>query len=373
MWSSTTHPTKSSIALLDPLRAFAAWAVIAWHLSEFAGYRMPFFSSAAFAVDIFMNISGFLMMYHYVLRRTAEPWESPRTWGRFIVRRFFRIAPLYYLLLLLACALRMVPALQPVEGAEPLSFGRFLFMHFTFLFGLFPSYQADNIIPDWSLSLEMQFYAVFPFLALLINRVGTAAFFFVCCLISAAANLLISFYVGTPPGVLGWFPQPSFLPLKLHVFAVGTVAAAVYFNGPRELRSWWYLPSFVLFGLTCVFNYTRLLGALYWLLFLCVLIPTTASWLKAALQRTDEWCQRLGWFHWPAELSYSGYLIHGIVFVLIFGGPAAHRISTGHFALLYAAMLLLVGAIGVPLYLLIERPGVRMGKFLLRRKSEEGK
>ncbi len=57
---------KSSISLLDPMRAFAAWAVIAWHLSENVGYKMPMFSSAAFAVDIFMNISGFLMMYHYV-------------------------------------------------------------------------------------------------------------------------------------------------------------------------------------------------------------------------------------------------------------------------------------------------------------------
>lgn len=364
------------------MRAFAAWAVIAWHLSDPLGYKMPVFSSGAFAVDIFMNISGFLMMYHYVARRPVEPWESPRTWGRFLVRRFFRIAPLYYVLLLVVFFLNLAPPPDPgsasssvsvMTGGDPPSrFDlKFLLLHASFLFGLFPTYSGDNIMPDWSLSLEMQFYACFPFLALLANRIGTAAFFFVCCLIGAIANGLISYYPGSDPGLLGTFRQPSVLPLKLHIFAVGIVAAKVYYDGFRELRSLWYLPAFVLFALTCKYNYTRLLGSLYWLLFLAALAPVTARWVRSTFSTLNRWCETLGWFRWPADLSYSGFLMHGIVFVFIFGWQSGHgvgrHVSTGGFILIYTAILLLVSAIGLVLFHSIEKPGIRLGKRLLGR------
>ena len=100
--SSAKSKGGGSIALLDPLRAFAAWAVVAWHSSDLFGYRMPVFSSAAWAVDLFMNISGFLMLFHFLEREEREPWTEVRTWRNFYVRRWFRIAPAYYVSLALA-------------------------------------------------------------------------------------------------------------------------------------------------------------------------------------------------------------------------------------------------------------------------------
>ncbi len=300
-----------------------------------------------------------------------------------MVRRFFRIAPLYYLVLLIVYVFKVsTPGLQAetgfvggVEGGfHPPEFGAgFLFQHLSFLFGFFPSFVGDNIIPDWSLALEMQFYACFPFLALLMDRVGSAAFFFVCCLVSAVANQLITFYAGSPPGLLGWYSQPSILPLKIHVFAVGIVAARVYFNGFRELRSWWYIPGFILFCLTCKFNYTRVLGVFYWMLYLLAITPRLAPCLSSTVARLNLWCEIKGWFRWPAELSYSGYLIHGIVMVLIFGWPTLHAsnrsISSFKFTMIYLLMLVLISALGVLLHHLIEKPGIRFGKFLLGRMS----
>ena len=37
-----------------------------------------------------------------------------------------------------------------------------LLSHLTILFGLIPGHTASSGLPDWSLSLEMQFHAVFP-------------------------------------------------------------------------------------------------------------------------------------------------------------------------------------------------------------------
>jgi len=381
-FANNPDPMKSSIALLDPLRAFAAWAVIAWHLSSFVGYKMPFFTSAAFAVDVFMNLSGFLMMYHYMDRRGVEPWESPRTWARFLIRRVFRIAPLYYVVLLAVYWFRIAPPNESHAAATAITADAighhlatfdvgFLLMHSSFLFGLFPSYTGDNIIPDWSLSLEMQFYACFPFLALLAGRIGTGAFFFVCCLVAAAANGVISYYASSPPGVVGWYPQPSILPLKLHVFAVGIVAANVFFRGVRELRSWWFAGALVLFGLTCRSNYTKVLGAFYGAVYLLALIPAASGHLIALIARVNSWCEARGWFHWPAELSYSGYLTHGIVLALVFGwpvsGPSHGNISTLRFAVTFLIVLLLINILGVALHFVIEKPGINLGKSLLAR------
>jgi peptidoglycan/LPS O-acetylase OafA/YrhL len=47
------------------------------------------------AVYAFMVMLGFLMALHFRLREQQDPWQSPRTWWIFYVRRFFRIAPLY--------------------------------------------------------------------------------------------------------------------------------------------------------------------------------------------------------------------------------------------------------------------------------------
>lgn len=62
-----------------------------------------------------MMISGFLMAHNYLARRETEPWQAWPTWRAFWVRRFFRIAPAYYLLL--AVALAMGPLLGNYRAA----------------------------------------------------------------------------------------------------------------------------------------------------------------------------------------------------------------------------------------------------------------
>src|SRR6185503_13989003 len=105
-----------------------------------------------------------------------EPWDEPKTWLKFYVRRFFRIAPLYYVLL--AVFFLTGPAMAgcreglaqyfPDTANDP---DRYLdrsfeniAMHVSFLFGLSKTYVVRTTMPDWSISLEMQFYWAFPFL-----------------------------------------------------------------------------------------------------------------------------------------------------------------------------------------------------------------
>lgn len=85
---------RPHLAIFDPLRGFLAFWVYAGHLSLLTtgdDHR------AAVAVDIFMFVSGFLMFYIWNVEG-PQPGNG-KTVASFYVRRFFRIAPLYYLVL----------------------------------------------------------------------------------------------------------------------------------------------------------------------------------------------------------------------------------------------------------------------------------
>ena len=87
------------LPFLDGLRGLAALWVIASHSLYLGSADFKYFNRGDIAVDLFMIMSGFLMAYHYYAREDKEPWGEPKTWFKFYVRRFFRIAPLYYVLL----------------------------------------------------------------------------------------------------------------------------------------------------------------------------------------------------------------------------------------------------------------------------------
>ena len=100
------------------------------------------------------------------------------------------------------------------------------FLHYTFLFGLLPGHCATMPIPDWSISLEMQFYAVFPFLALATKRIGLLAAGAIAGMVTLiSADLLWQVYGLGPQRLLGSFPQPSILLLKIGLFMSGMMAS----------------------------------------------------------------------------------------------------------------------------------------------------
>ncbi len=361
--SSSGCQIVDAVPLLDFLRTFAAWAVLAWHLADHLRFEgLPIFSSGAFAVDIFMNVSGFLMFYHYARREHKEPWERPKTWKTFWVRRFFRIAPLYYVLMLMTLVWRDFLHLNAFDGKA-------VFLHLSFLFGFIKEQVSNSAFPDWSLALEMQFYLLFPFLAMALRKMGPGCFFATMSIIAAVSRLLITYYSDAPAGLLGQWPQPSLLPLKIQIFTIGMIIAEVYLRGPQVLRSKWFLLGFVAFALTCSHNYMRLMGVLYLAAYLCCLRQVTSIWLYKYIGRLNQWCGK-GWFHFPAELSYSCYLLHGILMAVFFryvpcqgGGDG---VSGWQFLVWFFGAIVIVNAASAVTYLLIEKPGIKIGRSLAR-------
>jgi len=217
--------------------------VFTYHAATFVGFNTRFIPAGAIAVDIFMLLSGLLMAYTLSAGKPDQKELSGKAIGAFFIRRIFRIVPVYYLLLfvtflfyttLLGFASEAIAAFPPpwvsalsndpsIHSTSVMN----IIMHLTFMFGLDPHYAANMPIPDWSLTLEMQFYLVVPFLLISLRKYGL----FVPIMALAIINFLASRYIGLylSPKTFGLWPQPSFLIFKIDCFIVGVLLSLLLF------------------------------------------------------------------------------------------------------------------------------------------------
>jgi peptidoglycan/LPS O-acetylase OafA/YrhL len=227
---------------LDGLRFLLAFWVVVGHLYIITGgtsvFQIPILStfllSPINAVDGFMIVTGFLMCYNYFLREAKEPFTQRSTAITFIVRRFFRLFPVYVVALLAAyflvtqiydlrreILLYFTGDTKTVWGTESISelpslSG--LISHLTFTHGLIPGHELSILSVAWSLSLEMQFYVLFPLLFVFLFVKGGPSrivpFVVISLLLSIVALRLLP------------APVPAMLLYKLPLFLLGMLIAS---------------------------------------------------------------------------------------------------------------------------------------------------
>lgn len=208
---------RPRFALFDSLRALAALSVVLFHSSIFS--KLVFESRWGglgahlnVGVALFFLISGFLLYRPYAVA-FLDGSEPPRLLP-YAKRRFLRIAPAYWVALTL---LALWPGLE-----------RVLTRDWWIYYGLLQSYRIQwlwgGIAPAWSLSVEVAFYAVLPFLAAAIARLASGrpprerariAFAALGALGAGGLVLRAALHLGGNSGLL------SSLPAYLLWFAVG--------------------------------------------------------------------------------------------------------------------------------------------------------
>jgi peptidoglycan/LPS O-acetylase OafA/YrhL len=246
-----------------------------------------------------------------------------------------------------------------------------LLTHLTFTFGFFPKYAVTNILPDWSIGLEMQFYLALPFMMLLYRRIGH--FFATGLLIAiwAAATHLFSFGPDGPARLLGSFPMATFLPLKLNCFAVGILLAESYHFKQLDTRK--SLLAFLLALVLVRLTFDRY--AAVTACFAAVMLIYRGEGLPVALRKLFGSVQgifgsRVSVF--LADTSYSIYLFH-LLALWPFGAwlslhPAFRKLPAfDRFALLLGLTVLVAYPVAYLLHTYVEQPGIKLGKRFVRR------
>ncbi|MBA4196703.1 MAG: hypothetical protein C0459_04025 [Chitinophaga sp.] len=175
------HPptTKQNFPALTGIRAAGAMAVFFVHL--------PFDTGRKIVIDVmpfFFVLSGFLIVYLYYNDEAVKQ----ANFKKYIVNRFARIYPVYFLLITVAIICNHNFNLW------------YIIKNYTLINGLFANNTARAIQPSWSITTEECFYLAAPFLMYLIRRFNAfTAFLFGVLLLSIAlviSTFSFSFYHG---------------------------------------------------------------------------------------------------------------------------------------------------------------------------------
>lgn len=305
--------SKHRFESLECLRGYMAWWVVITHALGFTGLeaQLPRFTGFLMrgdrAVHVFIILSGFVITHLGLSRREAYP--------QYLVRRAFRLLPIYYVMLavgiLLAdqqLALHGAPWAKQAEvwvpgfQAQADHFWTHLLLHASLLHGAVPDtwlpYAAWTFIgPAWSLSLEWQFYLVAPFVVWLLCR-STAVRLVTCVLFVAAC-------VGSRHLPVFWRFQ-SMLLLAMPLFLVGMLTR-LHLPLLSKANPWVMLLAGGGVGALLGANY----GCEAWIwTFFVVALTFEGAERKTLLQALMALVAGNRVFKTLGKASYSSYLVH---------------------------------------------------------------
>ncbi len=183
---------------IDGLRAISVFAVILYH-ADFLLYDYKIFKGGFIGVDIFFVISGYLItsliLKELILNNNFSIKE-------FYIRRIRRIIPVLFSIILIftpfAYFLLLPSSLVDFSKSALSTLGfssNFYFYHSGLIYGG-PDSSLKPLLHTWSLSVEEQFYIIFPIILVFLYKFfksSLLSFFILFFLISLFSTQLIAY------------------------------------------------------------------------------------------------------------------------------------------------------------------------------------
>jgi peptidoglycan/LPS O-acetylase OafA/YrhL len=340
----------------EGLRGCLAWWVVIFHIYQWAGVErgavpMIIERAALFgwvSVDLFIILSGFVITLLIETQREG--------FGVFIVRRFFRLAPVYYVVI----AYGAVDAWA--RGGLGGRLREHILVHLTILHGLVPGEILEGSAnalchPAWSISVEWQFYLVAPLVLALIRGAPARALGLLLACMALTVVLMRHFT----------WPFQATVVMRAGLFGVGIASyyfyrfAMAHAEAARPLVTY-LLPA----GAAAVWvaNTDPFTPIPPWLVIYATVMAYHLG-VETAVTRPIRRALGLPTVVWLGQISYCTYLCHSIVLseVPALLGDRFTRMDA------YGRLLALAG-LGIPttlglsaaLHYAVEKPGMRIGK-----------
>jgi peptidoglycan/LPS O-acetylase OafA/YrhL len=353
-------------AYVDALRGLAALYVFFYHLALIPepDLVVPYWAkrivlSGGTGVTLFFVVSAFTLCYSMRARS-----DGPNPIYGFYVRRIFRIVPLFYVWM----AISWLRDAYIYRVRSPLTD---VFLSTFFIFNFFPGKQSGFVWASWTLGVEMLFYLIFPLVFRVVTDYRRALALFLFSMVASRAFQYLLAYLSISEEQRLNYYQRSFLH-QLPVFATGVLVFYLFdaFIKDKEVnRSWGivFLGMFVfIYDGFLNQNLNAILEPLYWqaVAYGCLLLGLSIFPWHIVVNRFTEF---LG------LISYSVYLSHTSVitaFRPLYTNIYSIDMSTSvKFLLCVIITLTAVVAVSYISYRLIEEPGMRFGRSLIRKKA----
>ena len=311
-----TEDNAGRITQLDGIRGIAILLVMGFHYinNQYSaiGHPLPLVPrillfSTHFGwcgVDLFFVLSGFLIGSILLKNRGKSHFFKT-----FYIRRFCRIIPVYFLLLLVFMGLMHSPwyTTDAYLFEKPLPMASYFLFLQNFLMGSRHHFGPEALTHTWSLAVEEQFYLLIPFIVYYIRPKYLLHFILFLIVLGPICRQIYP----------SWYQSYTLLACRIDSPGFGLLIAWLLYNQRTrtyittniKMLLWVFIPIFIvcttLVALAVVgrFNHSLLAIDFSCLILLAVCLP------RGPLHRllTQKWLIQLG------ALSYFIYLFHPMI------------------------------------------------------------
>ena len=369
---------------IDALRGWAILGVLWCHAGLFQkvpGFFEDAVTSGSRGVQLFYLVSAFALFWSMNSRKSREIYPL----RNYFVRRFFRIAPMFYI----AVALYMYTGGIDRVNYAPEGVGAFHVMTtMTFVNGWIPSHINSVVPGGWSVAVESNFYFLLPLIFLFVKNLRSALWLLWGVLVAVWGmnrglhSLLQKVYANelstdNPLHKIYQFMldnyEYSWLPNQMGVFALGVVFYFLFIQ--NNLSKFDKRDSFLLLVLSLSFMWPLLreyhlgfmpnhflFGAAFLLFVWSLSIHPWVFFVNPVVR-------------YIGQISFSLYLLH-----FAFFNSVRELLGAGFFVpekniFRYAAGFIVLLALSVVAasvsYYLIEVPGIALGRKLIKTWERE--
>jgi peptidoglycan/LPS O-acetylase OafA/YrhL len=321
-------------------------------------------NEGVFGVQLFYIISGLTLCMSWVAKSEMEKMPL----RNFFIRRFFRIAPVFYFSIF--CYLYGNGFAATFWAPNGIQWW-FIPLSLTFTNGFNPE-TINAIVPgQWSIAVEACFYAIFPFLFLRLNNIQKCLLFIICCIFlsSTSEKIIDAIYpvLEAPRGTLHiiWDFKNLFFFNQLPIFIIG-IALYHAINKFKDFESYGFIA--VCLFLACFAEFfipsQGLITHRFVAGFMFSLLTYILSHYPSVLI-VNKLTLVLG------RLSFGMYLIHfAVITILSQAIPLEYKGKSDSLSIFfYFVVVCITACLAKVAHELIEKPGIAYGKRLCEKNG----
>lgn len=353
----------NKLKYIDSIRGFGMLGILIVHCIYFGNNEkltedsVKLISSLGYTIQLFYMSSAFTLFLSMDNRYEHES----RPLLNFFIRRFFRIAPMFYIAIGIYCWE------NALIGGAPFTFWN-LISHVFFFHSVNPNWINTVVPGGWSVGIEMLFYCFVPFLYLKIKNAKHAFYFvLISLLIYNVFNMTLSNNMLIEDKTVWDAFLFFYLPAQLPAFALGILLYFLIRDGVNSLQ----LGPKKLMLIVIIFS-IHFSGAIsllpihliYGLIFIFFIIALSRNEFKLLV---NPFILHVG------KVSYSMYLTHFLVIhalrhydLLDYLPNISFLAGLANLLIRWIIVVTITLGIGSVGYYLVEQPMMNVGKKLIK-------
>ncbi|MGB8815779.1 MAG: acyltransferase [Minisyncoccia bacterium] len=381
----TPKVEKQRYPYLDAMRGIAILLVIMYHTTIFMIHSTPnilyrISGEGARGVQIFYIVSALtLCMSLSASFFTGKRLEQIKFW----IRRFFRIAPAFYFVIIISTVIGVLfPLWKSMLYLDINSIS--VISAITFTNNFLPEYINSVIPGQWSVAIEMFFYLTVPLFFLRIKSLSSAKkyfflFFGFACLIELLLPMFLPAIASENTKIFLFYT----IPIQLPTFLLGFIA--FFMLRENEHKPFWMLKEFTSLLLIVSASEIIFLALRYFIFHnIDISLITPRVYIESVLFLGLVLLLAKGYvsflqnkvFQYIGKISYSIYLVQFIAFFIITKNSiypiVASYFHNGveEYIFLSVATILLCVGISSLTFKYIETPGQKLGNYIYKKVAE---